>query len=170
MILSQFDTYPNHEAQRLPVITIIAHSFLKEDTRLSTLNYLRLIMSRGYGKLQQSLIRLLEDGTEDGYKFDISALKHCDNSFMGIAHNSIHRAFKRLVDDGVVIQSSEVLEQSMGILPTRCNIYISANRIAAQRDYEQSKLDRIESDKQKAVSLGISYEEYQVKTLLGKSG
>ena len=93
-------------------------------------------MSKGYGKLQQALINLLEDGAEGGYKFDISMIGYCDNSLSGYAHSSIYRAFKRLVDDGVVIQSSEVLEQPMGLLPKRCNVYISANRTKEQRDYE----------------------------------
>ena len=125
-------------------------------------------MSKGYGKLQLSIIEALKVGEEHSLWSDTIQVTR----LLSITRQAAHRALKRLVLDGVVYHRYAVADPiCCEGLPKRTNEYLLAELEAENEliegEYQKDKADRQAKDEAAAQELGIDVKAYQVRQMLG---
>lgn len=129
----------------------------------------RMFMSKGYGKLQLSIIEALKVGDESTLWCPTYQITQA----LGITRQAAHRALKRLIADGVVYHRYAVLEGVFGDgLSKRVNEYLlvelEEENNEIERSYKQYRADSQAKDEAAAKALNVDLMAYQAGQLVGR--
>lgn len=125
-------------------------------------------MSKGYGLLQNRIIELLEfEGLDDGYWRTILSI--CGE--LGALRPSVHRAMKRLIDDGVVVKRMIPLpcHSQLGMNKQTAE-YMLATNATAQSSVEEVRNADAKAEEEEALRLGISVDSLRFDKFFAERG